>query len=600
MFYANFILSKKGPLARVWLAAHWEKKLSKTHVFETDVESSVESIMSPKVKMALRTSGHLLLGVVRIYSRKAKYLLADCTEAFVKIKMAFRPGVVDLPEDGREAAMSAVTLPEMFTDFDMPLNDFDIQVQFNLNQSRAEEITLKEDFIVMNAFGDEGFGDIPFGVSDEREVLREGSALDDSSFMHSKDASKLLLEESNGKDPSNASLERSKLALELDEHIRDDGFGGLANDILGGDGFGDEFGEGILPPLEDLPTLSAFDVTLEPLQEVTVEINGDNNQMEIDEKIVEENDDVEAPGLGNETTIVQNDAEAFVLEPVEILHKEKRSKRKRKLIVDDEKILASNVICNQLANTEDIIKPATLAPPTKLRMRLKETSTSDKLFNLPAMSNMAPTIRNILVQNLTSKITHDQDVDETAERMELDDRESPQEEHRDAVEEQIKSPRSPRKRKSAHSTETDDQTAPEGLPFEAERPVEEETEINLEHYEGVSEFIPEEESRLDIELNEPEVPESQMTDEQASGEKDEEFQERRWTKRTQQLMHTLKRELKTKDAVPLDDLAKEGNRKQVACKFYSCLLLKRDNEIELQQKNAFEEILVSKGPSFYT
>lgn len=45
-----------------------------------------------QVKMALRTSGHLLLGVVRIYHRKAKYLLADCNEAFIKIKMAFRPG----------------------------------------------------------------------------------------------------------------------------------------------------------------------------------------------------------------------------------------------------------------------------------------------------------------------------------------------------------------------------------------------------------------------------------------------------------------------------------------------------------------------------
>lgn len=44
--------------------------------------------------MALRTSGHLLLGVVRIYHRKAKYLLADCNEAFIKIKMAFRPGKV--------------------------------------------------------------------------------------------------------------------------------------------------------------------------------------------------------------------------------------------------------------------------------------------------------------------------------------------------------------------------------------------------------------------------------------------------------------------------------------------------------------------------
>ena len=121
MFYHAFILQKKGPLARVWLAAHWEKKLSKALVFDTDVQVSVESIISPKLKMALRTSGHLLLGVVRIYSRKAKYLLADCTEAFVKIKMAFRPGVVDLPEESRELAMSAVTLPEIFSDLDMTL-----------------------------------------------------------------------------------------------------------------------------------------------------------------------------------------------------------------------------------------------------------------------------------------------------------------------------------------------------------------------------------------------------------------------------------------------------------------------------------------------
>ena len=72
----------------------------------------------PQVKLALRTSGHLLLGVVRIYSRKAKYLLDDCNSAIVKIKMAFRPGAVDLPEEGRVAAVTAVTLPENFYEFD--------------------------------------------------------------------------------------------------------------------------------------------------------------------------------------------------------------------------------------------------------------------------------------------------------------------------------------------------------------------------------------------------------------------------------------------------------------------------------------------------
>ena len=90
MFYAHFVLSKKGPLAKVWLAAHWDKKLTKAHVFETDVEKTVDDIISPKVKMALRTSGHLLLGVVRIYSRKQKYLIQDLGEACAKIKMAFR------------------------------------------------------------------------------------------------------------------------------------------------------------------------------------------------------------------------------------------------------------------------------------------------------------------------------------------------------------------------------------------------------------------------------------------------------------------------------------------------------------------------------
>jgi cohesin complex subunit SCC1 len=178
MFYAHFVLAKKGPLARIWLAAHWDKKLTKAHVFETNIETSVEGILQPKVKMALRTSGHLLLGVVRIYSRKAKYLLADCNEAFVKIKMAFRPGMVDLPEENREAAVNAITLPEVFHDFDtaMPsLDDVDLQ-SFTMNQTRAEEITMREDYgnINVESAADDGFGES--GLMDESaSELREGS-----------------------------------------------------------------------------------------------------------------------------------------------------------------------------------------------------------------------------------------------------------------------------------------------------------------------------------------------------------------------------------------------------------------------------------------
>lgn len=49
MFYAHFVLSKRGPLAKIWLAAHWEKKLTKAQVYETNIDSTVDAILEPKV-----------------------------------------------------------------------------------------------------------------------------------------------------------------------------------------------------------------------------------------------------------------------------------------------------------------------------------------------------------------------------------------------------------------------------------------------------------------------------------------------------------------------------------------------------------------------
>lgn len=90
MFYSQIILAKKGPLGKVWLAAHWgDKKLARPQIFSTDISQSVESIVNPTVPLALRVSGHLLLGVVRIYSRQVKYLMHDCQEAMIRIKLAF-------------------------------------------------------------------------------------------------------------------------------------------------------------------------------------------------------------------------------------------------------------------------------------------------------------------------------------------------------------------------------------------------------------------------------------------------------------------------------------------------------------------------------
>lgn len=100
--------------------------------------------------------------------------------------MAFRPGMVDLPEEHREAAVNAITLPEVFHDFDTPLpelNDVDIEAHFSINQSRADEITMREDYGTLplnihdDGFGDMGFDDTPDIVRDRIDEPMEVSVV---------------------------------------------------------------------------------------------------------------------------------------------------------------------------------------------------------------------------------------------------------------------------------------------------------------------------------------------------------------------------------------------------------------------------------------
>ncbi|KAA6426441.1 MAG: sister chromatid cohesion 1 4 [Trebouxia sp. A1-2] len=122
MFYSVQLLAKKGPLGTVWIAGHLDKRLKRNQIYETNISSSVDSIINPEAPLALRLSGQLLLGVVRIYSRKINYLYSDCNEALVKIKQAFKAGDVDLPTEGIIAPMHAITLPDNFNNLDFGLN----------------------------------------------------------------------------------------------------------------------------------------------------------------------------------------------------------------------------------------------------------------------------------------------------------------------------------------------------------------------------------------------------------------------------------------------------------------------------------------------
>lgn len=158
MFYSVQLLAKKGPLGTVWIAGHLDKRLKRNQIHETNISSSVDSIINPEAPLALRLSGQLLLGVVRIYSRKINYLYSDCNEALVKIREAFKAGNVDLPTEGLIAPMHAITLPDNFNNLDFGLNGPSFTLEMDdeggpvtMSYGRRESLVLAED--VTELFG---------------------------------------------------------------------------------------------------------------------------------------------------------------------------------------------------------------------------------------------------------------------------------------------------------------------------------------------------------------------------------------------------------------------------------------------------------------
>ncbi|CAA3026502.1 sister chromatid cohesion 1 2 isoform X1 [Olea europaea subsp. europaea] len=124
MFYSQMLLSKKGPLGTVWFAAHCHKRLKKDQVKQTDICSSVDKILLDEVPMVTyRILAYLLLGVVRIYSKKVEYLFHDCHGVVAKLsnfKVGERKGA---SIGGMHAPHYSITFPKRFE-----LDAFDLEV----------------------------------------------------------------------------------------------------------------------------------------------------------------------------------------------------------------------------------------------------------------------------------------------------------------------------------------------------------------------------------------------------------------------------------------------------------------------------------------
>lgn len=128
-------------MAHVWLASNYDKKLSKQQFLNTDIVSTSKIVSRSQLNasstnlgedtITLRLSSQLLLGIVRIYLRKTKYLLDDVHETLYKLKNSFKyasgaslgptvASTVNLPPQRTTLSNTArIQLQDQVTDLDL-------------------------------------------------------------------------------------------------------------------------------------------------------------------------------------------------------------------------------------------------------------------------------------------------------------------------------------------------------------------------------------------------------------------------------------------------------------------------------------------------
>ncbi|XP_063153129.1 double-strand-break repair protein rad21-like protein 1 [Candoia aspera] len=583
MFYMQLLMNKRGPLSKIWLAAHWDKKVTKAHIFECNLEATVEKILSPKFKIALRTSGHLLLGVVRIYHRKTKYLLTDCTEALLKMQSTFQPGLVDLPKGNSEANYDAITLPEEFYDFDTQLpemNAINVAQHFTLNQSKTEDITLTEDY--------------------RQNVLLTGNNFDEEIEIprHCSFCSDSLINSSNSLLADHSSSD--KTALECD------GFGdeGVARDMIDDVLGTDQNGLLAIFDMEEELPLPPKDPVDDRKDQAISKHETRNHQL-------------------NETTLLSNEEDGFVLDPIldSALVKKQRNKRKRKLLVDAVKQLSKATIQKQLISYEDTVTTLNIAPPTRKLMILQELGSVDKLLSRPTQPLFSEDLQRLFAKCLKNgRKKRQQEIEERSKQQTAQGRDLnlnlPSRDTDYKVSIRFPTSASPHM-KSGTTLIAVSQSQKIELPIAESLNILQDT-IYPDTQSGLQGSRNERDNDVIFKTMETDGVVSALSDDflpspvqQESGNEQVvlengpqtsnlDNEEQRRSKRMLKLLNTFRHfEQKGAKSFSFLSLCRSHNQKEVATKFYSLLVLRKQQAIEVAQAAPYADIIVTVGPKFH-
>ncbi|PIC19133.1 hypothetical protein B9Z55_024783 [Caenorhabditis nigoni] len=611
MFYADFVLSKKGPLSKVWLAAHWEKKLSKAQIVETDVNEAVSEIMQPQQKLALRTTGHLLLGICRVFSRQTKYLLADCNEAFLKIKLVFTKGALDQPNP----TFPTFTIQDIYGEFgDNVLPEFDDD-ELNhapICQSRIDDITMKEDIPLSTTYDytaileDDDFGEIAAGVAPE----------DFTRMLEDVNKEFDAQEEVNSKGALFGRHRESTPALG-EAHAP-------GNTIFGEDDIGGSYDDDRMDE-EDHNFQSTSDYQHDnhmPIEEMDY---GDDHYMRSEVPLGEEDNYRDETPLRSETparsetpraqsptpsvapSIAPSTSQVLEQDTVESFyekHAQKRAQAKeqtmKKRKLDDVRMITGEEMKANMADYRELLVHLDLTPPTRKLMWAKRKSHADFLMHFPAMIGFTRCKQYIRAyqENLTvTKLPdNDQKVEAIKNALQLwEIGEEDLQQQQQEMEMQVQDD-------PIYNDDFDD-VAPIDydnfdmcdIPqaFEPQQDISDDESIPQRN--PLSPFT----CNTDDEDGSPSEKKRKFADDKDDMDESGIDEDNRWSKRTQLLLTTIAGKLDQNDGqIELDEMLKKGtSRKTAAAKFYSILCLKKNQCIDIEQKESYGDIVITAGPN---
>ena len=446
--------------------------------------------------------------------------------------------------------------------------------QFTMHRSRAEEITiaehipsssgrfgLEDEFNAMeNEFGEEMM---------DFELPRQSPRVTFADESHQSD----ILMLPKGDDGADITLPSRRLSKDQGRDL---------NDLGGPNLFDNEFGmdDGGLPTNFDVLGVDDINIsTAEKDQEQSTAAPENEAAMEVDQPAHDET--------------LHAEPEGFVLEPVDTIGTKKRPKKKRKLLVDYVTELSSDVIRANLDDPSDTLVPKCFPPPTKKALLWKEAASCEQLFSRPTLPFMVPEVASLITRNfvlhppvqpskniidLEPDIEAKRGADTTADTL--------------ANDTAVALPELDQSNPNASAADKD-ATLMEAPVFDDLQDMAMGGDLlNMQDDEQVTKVIPEL-----PDLEEPDsVPPNQTTEEQESGEAGgEEFERRRWTKRTQQVMRMMERGLSQQDEINFKSLTKKCGRKQAAARFYTCLLLTKEGAIKVRQEEAYGDIYIQRG-----